>query len=366
MAIVAIRLLLLFSLPARVSPRPAQVRCHDSADCTDELQAAISAGGDIELAPGTWVVRPIFFTSNNQTVIFGPDVEVVAKRGCFHDGVLFTANGTRNLTILGRGTRWRMQKADYTNPLLYNHSEYRAGLSLRGCDGCRVQDVTISDTGGDGVYVDNNYGARGDTYANDIELLRITTRNAFRNGLSIISARNLRVSNCSFLNTSGTPPMSGVDVEPDVPWVGPRGSCAGPAPPTGICNRLENISLENLIIRHNPGSGISIGPGRLGAGALVDIRVSDVEIEGMAADGVNASAISCHGGNGNKGISVGNGDTSGSNGTAGQVSFHNVHVSRTAQPGLEVEDKIPAPGKKPSWFSSFSHWFVKSVQKLDG
>jgi hypothetical protein len=59
--------------------------------------------------------------------------------------------GTKNLTILGQGTRWRMQKADYMNPKLYAHSEDRAGLSLIGCDGCRVQDVTISDTGGDGV-----------------------------------------------------------------------------------------------------------------------------------------------------------------------------------------------------------------------
>lgn len=126
---------------AAVFPRAGvgrEVRCHDSTDCTADLQAAIGAGGDIELAPGMWIVRPIFFTSNHQTVTFGPDVEVVAKRGYFHHGVLFTANGTRNLTILGRGTHWRMQKADYINPLLYNHSEYRAGLSLKGCDGCRV------------------------------------------------------------------------------------------------------------------------------------------------------------------------------------------------------------------------------------
>ena len=78
---------------------------------------------------------------------------------------------------------------------------------------------------------------------------------------------------------------------------------------------------------------------------MVDITISDVEIEGIAADGVNASNISCHGGNGNKGISVGNGDKTDSNGTAGQVSLRNVRVSRTAQPGLEAEDKIPAPGE---------------------
>ena len=63
----------------------------------------------------------------------------------------------------------------------------------------------------------------------------------------------------------------------------------------------------------------------------VDIRINNVDIEGVALDGVNASAISCHGGNGNKGISIGNGAKPGTNGTAGRVSFQNVHVARTAQ-----------------------------------
>ena len=57
------------------------------------------------------------------------------------------------------------------------------------------------------VYVDNFYGAHHLGHAHNIEIHRVTTVNAFRNGLSIISAQNLLVSNCSFLNTSGTPPM---------------------------------------------------------------------------------------------------------------------------------------------------------------
>jgi hypothetical protein len=45
-------------------------------DCTADLQAAIGAGGDIELQAGLWTVRPIFFTSDHQTVTFGANVEV--------------------------------------------------------------------------------------------------------------------------------------------------------------------------------------------------------------------------------------------------------------------------------------------------
>mgnify|MGYP002840769345 CR=1 FL=1 len=79
------------------------VRCSNLADCTHDLQTAINSGDDIELAPGVWTVEPIFFTSNNQTVTFGPEVSVVAKRGSQAFGVLFTANGTRGLSECSNG-----------------------------------------------------------------------------------------------------------------------------------------------------------------------------------------------------------------------------------------------------------------------
>ena len=79
------------------------MRCSNLADCTHDLQTAINSGDDIELAPGVWTVEPIFFTSDNQTVTFGPEVSVVAKRGSQAFGVLFTANGTRGLSECSNG-----------------------------------------------------------------------------------------------------------------------------------------------------------------------------------------------------------------------------------------------------------------------
>ena len=87
------------------------VSCRDPSDCTADLQVAIDSGDDIKLAPGVWTVQPIYLRSSNQTITFGKDVEVVAKRMAPF-GVLFTANATANLTIVGAGTRWRMQKED--------------------------------------------------------------------------------------------------------------------------------------------------------------------------------------------------------------------------------------------------------------
>ena len=314
------------------------VRCGDPADCTSDLQGAVDSGDDIQLAAGTWTVQPIFLRSSNQTITFGKDVKVVAKRFVAF-GVLFTANATANLSIVGGGTHWRMQQADYVNKSLYNHSEFRCGLAIVGVDGFQISDVTISDTGGDGLYVDNYYGARHLGHAHNIEVHRVTTINAFRNGLSIISAKNLLISNCSFLNTSGTPPMAGIDLEPDIAYIGPRGSCAS-WPFTGICNTLENVSLVDIIIRQSLGPGIQFAVHNLGAGAPIDVRFNRVIVQGAALDGVNASAIE-PAGNMGMGLMISGVQT---NGTVGRVSFTSLSVFDTAQPGLMVEDKVPAPG----------------------
>ena len=71
----------------------------------------------------------------------------------------------------------------------------------------RVSDLEIEDPGGDSVYLG---GSVGGGPATDVELLRVVSRNAYRNGLSITGARDVVVLSCSFLNTSGTPPEAGI------------------------------------------------------------------------------------------------------------------------------------------------------------
>lgn len=64
----------------------------------------------------------------------------------------------------------------------YTVSEHRHGLTLHECTNTTVLGVTISNTGGDGVYI---FGAI------NTELRDVRTDGAYRNGLSIISGHNL-------------------------------------------------------------------------------------------------------------------------------------------------------------------------------
>ena len=59
--------------------------------------------------------------------------------------------------------------------------------------------------------------------------------------MSVINVDGLRVSNSSFRNTNGTPPQSGIDIEPDKP-----------------SQLLKRIELRDIILENNLGCGLEI------------------------------------------------------------------------------------------------------------
>ena len=143
----------------------------------------------------------------------------------------------------------------------------------------------------------------------------------------------------SLLAVVGRNCTAGIDLEPDIAYIGHRGSCAS-WPFKGICNTLNNITLVDIIIRYNLGPGLQIAVQHLGAGAPIDVNFERVLVQGVALDGVNASAVEPQGNMG-MGLMIGGVQ---SNGTVGRVLFSSLSVSDTAQPGIVVEDKVPSPG----------------------
>ncbi len=78
-------------------------------------------------------------------------------------------------------------------------------------------------------------------YCKDIVIENVVADDHHRQGLSVISAENLLVRNCTFSNTKGTLPMSGIDFEPNYPE-----------------ERLVNCVVENCTFTGNDGSGADI------------------------------------------------------------------------------------------------------------
>jgi hypothetical protein len=234
----------------------------EAGNATDALQSAIRSGARVLRVPnlGTpWRVDPIYLESD-QEIIFEQGTVVAAREGSFQDGgdCLFLAEGKKNITLKGYGAVLEMRKQDYTRPP-YRFSEWRHAISIRGSRNVRIHGLTIRSSGGDGIYV---RGGSGTLYSEDIEIRDAVLYDHYRQGISVISVRNLLVENCQLLNTGGTAPQAGIDFEP---------------------NRkdeyLINCLIRNCTIVGNRGPGVLAYLGKLNKeSAPVSIRVESSTI----------------------------------------------------------------------------------------
>ena len=84
--------------------------------------------------------------------------------------------------------------------------------------------------------------------------------------MSVINASNLLVERTTFSNTDGTPPMAGVDLEPD-----------------SHCMMLVNVTFRDCIAAGNSGFGWILSPHMLNASSRdISIVVENMTVTGGA------------------------------------------------------------------------------------
>ena len=234
-------------------------------DATNALQQAISSGAKRVFVPNMgqpWIVKPLFLESN-QVIEFEDGVVVLAQEGAFkgeHD-CLFKAVNKENITLHGTNVAFKMNRKKYSKRR-YKKAEWRHCLSLLGCRKIFIQGLSFLESGGDGIYVGRGVGKNSRTYCEDIQINNVICSKNHRQGLSIISARNLSVKNSIFKNTKGTSPQSGIDFEP---------------------NRkdeiLENCNILDSVIMGNKSYGILFALGRLTRRSNpISIRIENCKI----------------------------------------------------------------------------------------
>ena len=286
-------------------------------DATACLQAAIDSGARRVVVPNMhadWVVQPIKLVGN-QELIFQRGVVVTAKRGAYRGkgDSLFTAQDLENLTLRGYGATFRMWKQDYINGLVleqfgwnrwygqYPKAEWRMTLAIRGCQNVSVSGLTLKDSGGDGIYIDGGKERRA---SEDVALRDITCENHYRQGISVISAENLTVENCTFSNTWGTPPASGVDIEPDK-----------------SDQRIKNTVFSGCRFIDNVGDGIEVFLAHTTDDSEdVTLRFEDCYISSQHGTGIRVTKIA-------------------DKGPGGSIEFENCTVENTVGYGIKVQEK---------------------------
>jgi hypothetical protein len=210
----------------------------DPADSTEALQAAFNSGAEkviVEDLGSPWIVETLRLASD-QEVVFEEGAIVEAKRGSFKGtgDSLFTAWMTENVTLRGYGATWRMHKADYQGPD-YAKAEWRHTLQLRGARNTTILGLALEESGGDGIYVGVGDGGAPCV---DVTIRDVVCDRHHRQGISVISVRNLLIENTIMRATSGTPPMAGIDFEPN-----------------GPTEELVNCVMRNCTSEGNQGDG---------------------------------------------------------------------------------------------------------------
>lgn len=236
-----------------------------SEDSTAALQGAIDSGAEkviVEDMGKPWIVSGIRLASD-QEIVFEKGVVVEARRGAFRGKTdsLFTASGKKNITLSGYGATLRMWREDYADPEKYEKSEWRHALSIRSCSGIRVLGLTISDSGGDGIYL--GVSQRGVTNS-DVSIKDLVCDRNYRQGISVISAERLVIEDCVLSNTGGTAPMAGIDFEPNDP-----------------SERLVDCVMRRCLAEGNQGDGYVLYLKNLGRDSTpISIRLEDCRAVG--------------------------------------------------------------------------------------
>lgn len=210
----------LFAIILSVSGKTVKVSDYspDKKDATAAIQKALDSGAETVIVdnPGfTYLVNPLDLRSN-QTVIFEDGVVIQAIPGGFKNPSECLINGKniKNVTLKGKGkVVLKMDKRAYRKPP-YSKSPYRNLLDLRSCSNITVKNLTLKSSGGDGIYL-AALKSNSLPPSTNILLEDLIVDDHDRQGLSIISARDVTVRNCTFSNTKGSAPMAGIDLEPN-------------------------------------------------------------------------------------------------------------------------------------------------------
>ncbi|MBD2768005.1 right-handed parallel beta-helix repeat-containing protein [Hymenobacter sp. BT664] len=228
----------------------------NSTDVTTIVRNAINSSADTIVVKNTgspWIVQPItIFNKSNKTIIFDYGVTLKAKSGAFADtyATLLKLNTCANFKIIGYGATFEMIKSEYLD------GEFRHAIDLTDCNNISISGLLVKDSGGDGLILMGWEG--GQYFCNNVRITDCVFDNNKRQGCSIISAKNVFIENCTFSNTKGTPPGSGIDIEPD-----------------SEDEFVENIQIRKCKFTNNFGPGLSFGFYKLTSASRISVSVDD-------------------------------------------------------------------------------------------
>ncbi|WP_051291626.1 glycosyl hydrolase family 28-related protein [Fictibacillus gelatini] len=231
-------------------------------DSTENIQKAIdivnqSGGGTVYFPKGIYLIdaEKSIVIKDNVTLNFSDRTILKVIPNNLEYYAVIKIEDTKNASLIGEveiiGDRYQHKGTE---------GEWGFGISILGSQNIYIEGADIKNCWGDGIYIGST---KHRSYSENVTIVNPICDNNRRQGMSVISVKNLKIINPTLINTNGKPPQSGIDFEPN-----------------NSNEFLEKILLVNPIINNNRGSGIQIVLNRLsGSNNSVDINIlSQTEI----------------------------------------------------------------------------------------
>jgi len=234
--------------PLVVNVRDKGAKGDGRTDDTVSIQAAIDevggTGGTVLVPGGTYMVEVVdrqrrVTLKSDMTLKLANDAVLKAFPNDSRKYAVLSITDVSNVTVVG-GTL-EGDRAEHKG------KDGEAGMGIRISHGAKritVSGVTARKMWGDGFYVEG---------AKDTKFCDVIADNNRRQGLSIIEASGVLVTDSMFKNTHGTRPSAGIDLEPDE-----------------ASQKIVNVRIQNSKFIDNAGPGIQIA-GKRGAVAKVEL-----------------------------------------------------------------------------------------------
>lgn len=208
-------------------------------DVTSAIQVELDKGGNRYIPAGTYLIDALtsLVVRSNTRLMLHKDAVLQAKTNGSTSYSVVLVDRVDNVEISG-GTVIGERKT-HTG----TGGEGGMGVRVIGSTNVTVRDMTMKDCWGDGLYIGPNRD-HAMVYSDTVTVNNVICDNNRRNALSITNANNVTVENSQFLNTNGTSPQCGLDIEPNADPVN-----------DGTC---KNVTIKNCLFSGNAVYGVNI------------------------------------------------------------------------------------------------------------
>lgn len=166
---------------------------------------------------------------SNTTIYFDEKSEIQMKGNNKERYCVLCITNVNNVTLYNPNIKG--DRKSHTG----NKGEWGMGIDIKSAVNVRVYNANVRDCWGDGIYI----GFNKHVLSSNIKIVGGVADYNRRNGLSIVSGRDIVVENFSATNTYGAKPMAGIDIEPN-----------------GNSVEVSNIALRNIYTANNYNEGI--------------------------------------------------------------------------------------------------------------